>query len=48
MREFKEVMYMYDKPFVVDSTKFGNIFDFTPTPHDKGISQTWSWYKKHA
>jgi nucleoside-diphosphate-sugar epimerase len=40
MREFKEIMYIYNKPFEVDSTKFTKEFGYNATPHSDGIKAT--------
>ena len=45
MREFKEIMYIYDKPFVVDSEKFIKEFGNFATSHSEGIKDTLEWYK---
>ena len=36
-REFAEVVYMYERPFVVDGTKFTQAFGFTPTPQREAL-----------
>lgn len=48
MREFKELMYMYDKPFVVDCSKFINQFGDISTPHKDAIKDTIDWYKSYV
>lgn len=45
MREFQEVMYQFDKPFVVDHNKFQQMFGMKPTPHQAAIHQTMEWFK---
>ncbi len=46
-RETVEMMYEFEKPFVVDSTKFGRAFGIHATPLREAIKQTVAWYKAH-
>ena len=41
-REFAEVTYMYERPFVVDGSKFTQAFGFTPTPQQDALRQTFA------
>jgi len=45
MREFKEMMYEFEKPYLVNHEKFQKHFDFTPTPFEQGIKETMEWWK---
>ena len=45
-RELVEMIYEFEKPFVVDSSKFTGMFGLTGTPIREGIKQTVAWYKK--
>lgn len=47
-REFAEVTYMYERPFVVDGTKFTQAFGFTPTPASQAIDATLDWLRVPA
>jgi nucleoside-diphosphate-sugar epimerase len=41
-----EVIYQFEQPFVLDGTKFANVYpNFEYTPHDIGITDTVDWYK---
>ncbi len=40
MRELKEMVYLYDSPFVVDHSKFAKTFGDHSTPHIEAVKQT--------
>jgi hypothetical protein len=42
-----EMMYEFENPFVVDSSKFERRFDLQATPHEKAIYETLVWYQEH-
>lgn len=48
MRQLKEMMYQWEKPFVVDDSKFREAFgdEVKATPIDDGIAATLDWYRK--
>ena len=46
-KESVEMMYEFEKPFVVDSTKFENTFGMKSTPMKDAIKDTVAWYKSH-
>jgi nucleoside-diphosphate-sugar epimerase len=46
-RETVEMMYEFEKPFIVDSTKFERAFGERATPHREAIRQTIEWYREH-
>jgi nucleoside-diphosphate-sugar epimerase len=46
--EVVEMMYEFDKPFVVDSSKFVKAFGDHSTPHAQAIANTLAWYRAHA
>jgi len=46
-RESVEMMYAFEKPFIVDSTKFERAFGVRATPHREAIRQTIEWYREH-
>ena len=46
-RETIEMMYEWEKPFVVDSSKFEHAFGMTATPLDEAIRDTVAWYRAH-
>lgn len=45
VRELPEMMYEYDRPFVVDSTKFQTAFDVVPTGFDAAVEETLSAWR---
>jgi len=47
-REMVEMMYEFNKPFVVDSSKFIKAFGDIATPLSDAIHQTTTWYKQDA
>jgi nucleoside-diphosphate-sugar epimerase len=47
-REGVEMMYEFEKPFVVDSKRFEQTFGDTATPLDQSIPATVAWYRAHA
>lgn len=46
MRELSEMLYEFDEPFIVDSTKFESAFGITATPATEAITQTIDWYRR--
>jgi len=46
-RETLEMMYEFDKPFIVDSSKFEKMFGMRATPIRAAIRETVNWYKNH-
>ena len=47
-RESLEMMYEFEKPFVVDSSKFARAFGDHATPLKQAIHETVGWYCQHA
>jgi len=47
-RETVEMMYEFDKPFIVDSSKFEKAFGVKATPLRAAIRETVNWYKSHT
>ncbi|MBI5305318.1 MAG: NAD-dependent epimerase/dehydratase family protein [Chloroflexi bacterium] len=48
VREVRETLYQFTRPFVVDGTKFARAFGYNPcTPHRQAIEQTIAWYRNH-
>ncbi len=45
VREAKEMLYQWDRPFLVDHSKFAERFWSDPTPLDEGIAATAAWFK---
>ena len=47
LKESVEMMYEFDKPFIVDSSKFEQTFGMKATPMKEAIKETVAWYKSH-
>ncbi len=44
-----ELVYQFEQPFVVDSTRYAKAFDSEPaTPYRDGITRTITWYRANA
>jgi nucleoside-diphosphate-sugar epimerase len=46
MRELAEMLYEFDEPFIVDSSKFERAFGISATPVSESIAQTLDWYRR--
>ena len=46
-KEFVEMMYEFDQPFIVDSSKFEKTFGMKATTMKEAIKETVAWYKSH-
>jgi nucleoside-diphosphate-sugar epimerase len=46
-KETVEMMYEFEKPFIIDSSKFEKTFGMKATPIRDAIKETVVWYKKH-
>lgn len=46
-RETLEMMYEFEQPFVVDSSKFARTFGMKATPLREAIATTLAWYRTH-
>lgn len=46
-REMVEMMYEFDRPFVVDGSSFTAAFGLQPTPAAEAIGRTVRWYRAH-
>jgi nucleoside-diphosphate-sugar epimerase len=46
-KESVEMMYEFEQPFIVDSSKFENAFGMKATPMKEAIKETVAWYKSH-
>ncbi|NPV87408.1 MAG: NAD-dependent dehydratase [Anaerolineae bacterium] len=45
-RESVEMMYEFEKPFVVDSSPFIQTFGDIATPHEQAVKATLAWYRQ--
>jgi nucleoside-diphosphate-sugar epimerase len=48
LREVAEMLYEFDKPFVVDSSKFVQAFGDIATSNHEAVRQTLEWYRQRA
>jgi nucleoside-diphosphate-sugar epimerase len=48
VREVAEMLYEFNEPFVVESSKFVQAFGDIATPHREAVRQTLEWYKLRA
>lgn len=46
-KESVEMMYEFENPFVIDSSKFEQTFGMKATPMREAIRETVAWYKSH-
>jgi nucleoside-diphosphate-sugar epimerase len=44
-REGVELLYQFETPYIIDSSKFQNAFGGAATPYRDGIRQTLAWYR---
>ena len=47
IKELLEVMPTYNNPYIVDHSKFQNVFGSETTSHKEAISKTVEWFKKN-
>jgi len=45
-RELKEMLYQFERDFVMDSSRFQDAFDLQATPLDAAIRTTLDWYRR--
>jgi hypothetical protein len=49
LREFPELWYEWDRPFVLDSSCFQAAFGpFAVTPLDRALGETVTWFKRRG
>ncbi len=46
MRELDEMRFVWDRPYIVDDTKFRRHFGLDPTPLERGLDSTLRWYRE--
>jgi nucleoside-diphosphate-sugar epimerase len=46
-KETVEMLYEFEQPFIVDSSKFEETFGMQATPMREAIKETVAWYKSH-
>ena len=48
-RETGEMLYQWERPFVLDASKFQRAFGpFEPTPHHQAVATTVAWFRERA
>jgi nucleoside-diphosphate-sugar epimerase len=47
IRETQEMLYEFEEPYIVDSSKFEKTFGKQATSYEEGIRQTVAWYRNH-
>ena len=48
MRELKEMHFLWDRPYVVDHSKYAEEFGDEHTPLEEGLAATLSWYREQT
>jgi nucleoside-diphosphate-sugar epimerase len=46
-KESLEMLYEFEQPFIVDSSKFEKIFGMKASPMKQAIKETVAWFKSH-
>ncbi|HEX9744440.1 MAG TPA: NAD-dependent dehydratase [bacterium] len=47
IREVEEIIYEFREPYIVDHSKFENLYGANPTPHEAAIKKTVEWYRQY-
>jgi nucleoside-diphosphate-sugar epimerase len=48
-RETTEMLYQWERPFLVDASRFQRAFGpFEPTPHPQAVATTVAWFQQRA
>jgi nucleoside-diphosphate-sugar epimerase len=48
MREFVEMLYEFEQPFVVSHAKYDRVFGSQVTTHNEAIQQTLAWFRQNS
>ena len=48
VRGLREMLYQFERDFVMDSSRFESIFGMQATPPDEAIRQTLEWYRRRV
>jgi nucleoside-diphosphate-sugar epimerase len=48
IREIREVLYQFDRPFILDSTLFSSTFGLDPTPLPEALTATLRWWRSRG
>jgi hypothetical protein len=47
VRELNETLYQFERPFLLDASKFQRAFGpFEPTPHREAVRRTVDWFHR--
>lgn len=46
IREFGEMLYQFEQPFIVDGSRFERAFALSATPYRDGIRETLDWVRR--
>jgi nucleoside-diphosphate-sugar epimerase len=47
VRELNETLYQFERPFILDASKFQRAFGpFEPTPHPEAVTRTVDWFRR--
>lgn len=46
IRALQETAYQFERPFVMDTSRFEERFPADPTPHRVAIARTLRWYRE--
>ncbi|MHA1911644.1 MAG: SDR family NAD(P)-dependent oxidoreductase [Candidatus Kariarchaeaceae archaeon] len=46
VRELKEMQYEWDRPFIIDGSKFETMYGFEVTSHKEAIKTTLNWFRE--
>lgn len=47
MREFQEIFYEFEQPYIMDHSKYERAFGCETTPHDEAIAKTLQWFRSN-
>jgi dTDP-D-glucose 4,6-dehydratase len=47
VRELAEMRFQWDRPYLVDASKFAARFWSDATPYERGLAETIAWYRAH-
>ena len=48
VKELQEMLYQFERNFVMESSRFESAFGMQPTPLDESIRQTLDWYRSRS
>ena len=48
LAEIHEMLYQYEEPYLLDSSKFNQAYDFTPTSYTEGMRQAVADFQRRS